>query len=55
MNLMEMKLLKLQSKLLKNDVYLPAEDTYFLEDYIKNEKGDSAEDIANLAKEKLRK
>lgn len=45
MNLMEMKLLKLQSKLSKNDIYLPAEDTYFLEDYIKNEKGDSALDI----------
>jgi len=40
-----MKLLKLQSKLSKNDIYLPAENTYFLDDYIKNEKGDSALDI----------
>jgi len=35
----------LQSKLSKNDEYTPAEDTYFLADYIKNEKGDSALDI----------
>jgi len=36
----------LQNKL-SNDVYLPAEDTYFLEDHIKNEKGDAALDIGS--------
>jgi len=35
----------LQSKLSKNDEYGPAEDTYFLADHIKNEKGDSALDV----------
>jgi len=35
----------LQKKLLKNDEYTPAEDTYFLADHIKNEKGNSALDI----------
>jgi release factor glutamine methyltransferase len=36
----------LQNKL-SNDTYLPAEDTYFLEDHIKNEKGESALDIGS--------
>jgi len=35
----------LQSKLSKNDEYTPAEDTYFLADHIKNEKGNSALDL----------
>lgn len=36
----------MQNKL-SNDTYLPAEDTYFLEDHIKNEKGESALDIGS--------
>ena len=36
----------MQSKL-SNDTYLPAEDTYFLEDHIINEKGESALDIGS--------
>jgi len=43
---MEMKLLKLQNKL-SNETYQPAEDTYFLEDHIKNEKGNAALDIGS--------
>ena len=35
----------MQNNLQKNEPYLPAEDTYFLEDTIKNEKGNSALDI----------
>jgi len=35
----------LQKRLLKNEQYLPAEDTYFLEDYLKKEKGHSALDV----------
>ncbi len=42
-----MRLSKLQSKLSKNETYSPAEDTYFLEDHIKNEKGDTALDIGS--------
>ncbi len=42
-----MRLSKLQSKLSKNETYSPAEDTYFLEDHIKNEKGDAALDIGS--------
>jgi release factor glutamine methyltransferase len=37
--------LKLQNRLERTEEYTPAEDTYFLEDYIKNEKGNSALDI----------
>ena len=36
----------MQNKL-SNDTYLPAEDTYFLEDNIKDEKGESALDIGS--------
>lgn len=36
----------MQNKL-ANDTYQPAEDTYFLEDHIKNEKGESALDIGS--------
>ncbi len=36
----------MQNKL-ANDTYRPAEDTYFLEDYIKDEKGESALDIGS--------
>jgi len=36
----------LQNKL-SNETYQPAEDTYFLEDHIKNEKGDAALDIGS--------
>lgn len=36
----------MQNKL-TNDIYRPAEDTYFLEDYIKAEKGESALDIGS--------
>lgn len=36
----------MQNKL-SNDTYQPAEDTYFLEDHIKNEKGESALDIGS--------
>ena len=36
----------MQNKLL-NDIYQPGEDTYFLEDHIKNEKGDTALDIGS--------
>jgi len=35
----------LQKNLSKNEKYLPSEDTYFLEDHIKNEKGTSALDV----------
>lgn len=35
----------MQNKLSKNEQYNPAEDTFFLEDCIKNEKGHSALDI----------
>ena len=41
-----MKLSQLQNKL-SNETYQPAEDTYFLEDHIKNEKGDTALDIGS--------
>lgn len=37
----------MQRKLLKNDPYLPAEDTFFLEDCIRHEKGFSALDIGS--------
>jgi len=37
----------LQSKLSKSETYQPAEDTYFLHDHIKNEKGDAALDIGS--------
>lgn len=36
----------MQTKL-SNDTYQPAEDTYFLEDHTKNEKGESALDIGS--------
>ena len=36
----------MQNKL-SNDTYLPAEDTYFLEDHINNETGDTALDIGS--------
>ena len=42
-----MRLSKLQSKLSKSETYQPAEDTYFLHDHIKNEKGDAALDIGS--------
>jgi release factor glutamine methyltransferase len=42
-----MKLLKLQKRLSKNEIYSPAEDTFFLEDTIKNEVGKSALDIGS--------
>jgi release factor glutamine methyltransferase len=42
-----MKSLRLQNKLSKNEQYNPAEDTFFLEDCIKNEKGYSALDIGS--------
>lgn len=35
----------MQTKLTTNNPYLPAEDTFFLEDYIKDEKGYAALDI----------
>ncbi len=35
----------MQNKLLESESYKPAEDTFFLADYIKNEKGNSALDI----------
>ncbi len=35
----------MRSKLSKNDEYTPAEDTYFIADHIKNEKGNSALDL----------
>ncbi len=41
-----MKLSKLQNKLV-NNTYQPAEDTYFLEDYTIDEKGESALDIGS--------
>jgi len=37
----------LQNKSLENETYSPAEDTYFLEDNIKNEKGHSALDVGS--------
>jgi len=37
--------LKLQNRLARTEEYTPAEDTYFLEDYIKNEKGNAALDV----------
>jgi len=37
----------LQIKSLKNDEYTPSEDTFFIADYMKNEKGDSALDIGS--------
>jgi len=37
----------LQSKSSKNETYQPAEDTFFLEDHIKNEKGNTALDIGS--------
>jgi len=37
----------LQNKFLKNDEYTPSEDTFFIADYIENEKGDSALDIGS--------
>lgn len=37
--------MKLQNRLARTEEYSPAEDTYFLEDYIKNEKGNTALDI----------
>ncbi len=37
----------MQSKLSKSETYQPAEDTYFLHDQIKNEKGDAALDIGS--------
>jgi len=40
-----MKLLNLQSKLSKSETYSPAEDTFFLAEYLKNEKGKNALDI----------
>ena len=40
-----MKLSNLQKKLTESNTYQPAEDTFFLADYIENEKGDTALDI----------
>ncbi len=40
-----MKLLKLQNKFLKHDLYEPAEDTFFIADNLKNIKGAMALDI----------
>ena len=37
----------MQSKSSKNETYQPAEDTFFLEDHIKNEKGNAALDIGS--------
>ncbi|MDH3657117.1 MAG: methyltransferase domain-containing protein [Nitrosopumilus sp.] len=37
----------MQIKSLKNDEYTPSEDTFFIADYMKNEKGDSALDIGS--------
>ena len=37
----------MQNKLSNNEQYDPAEDTFFLDDHIKNEKGDSALDIGS--------
>ena len=37
----------MQNKFLKNDEYTPSEDTFFIADYIENEKGDSALDIGS--------
>jgi len=37
--------LKLQNRLVRTEEYSPAEDTYFLEDHIKNEKGNTALDV----------
>lgn len=45
MTSLEMKSLELLNKSFKNEQYNPAEDTYFLEDHIINEKGFSALDI----------
>lgn len=42
---MERRLLTLQKKLSNNEPYSPAEDTYFLEDSLVNEKGNYALDI----------
>lgn len=42
-----MKLSKLQKKFSKSEIYTPSEDTFFLEDNIKNEKGKSALDIGS--------
>ena len=40
-----MKLSNLQKRLAKSKPYQPAEDTFFLADYLENEKGDTALDI----------
>ena len=37
--------MKLQNRLIRTEEYCPAEDTYFLEDHIKNEKGTAALDV----------
>lgn len=37
--------MKLQNRLVRTEEYSPAEDTYFLEDHIKNEKGTAALDV----------
>ena len=37
----------MQNKLSTNEQYIPAEDTFFLDDHIKNEKGRSALDIGS--------
>lgn len=42
-----MKLSKLQKKLSSSEPYAPAEDTFLLEDYIKNERGNCALDIGS--------
>ena len=45
MNYQEMKLSKLQNKLLQSEQYSPAEDTYFFADHLKKEVGQTALDI----------
>ncbi len=40
-----MKLSNMQKKLSKNETYVPAEDTFFLAEYLKNESGEKALDI----------
>jgi len=35
----------LQNELIKSEQYIPAEDTFFLADYLKNETGKTALDI----------
>ncbi|WP_420710190.1 HemK2/MTQ2 family protein methyltransferase [Nitrosopumilus sp.] len=47
MNFLEIKWLALQTKSFKNDEYPPSEDTFFIADYIENEKGKLALDVGS--------